>query len=268
MEIIEKVNDWRERYRDWQQRSDPTSDDLSDYPFIENRRAPFIPLRRALPLLNLALVSSAGAYVDGTEPFDTKAPGGDVSFREIPTLVEPEDLRFVARGYDPAAVQADINAQIPLQRLFEFEDNNIIGRLVPAFWSFCGFITDAARFVEEAMPRLIERIRRYEAQAVLLIPASRLCHQTMGLAARAIEAAGIPTMMIAVEREVTDLVRPPRAGYYPGQFGAVAGQPNWPEHQKRVLDEALRLLEPMSEPDVRRLSVDIETEVELQRGEK
>ncbi|HYY94094.1 MAG TPA: hypothetical protein VE713_06210, partial [Pyrinomonadaceae bacterium] len=85
---------------------------------------------------------------------------------------------------------------------------------------------------------------------------------------RAIEAAGIPTMMLAVDRETVERARPPRAAYYPGEFGCVAGKPNWPEYQRRVLDEALRLVEPIDQPSVRNLVVALETEVEMERGEK
>ncbi len=138
MEIIENIDEWRKRYADWQKdRGDAGDDDLGDsYPFVKNRRAPFSPARRALPMLNLALISSAGAYIDGTDPFDTTAPDGDLSFREIPSQIEAEDLRFAARGYDPAAVQSDSNSLLPLGRLFEFESNGIIGQLNPVFWSF------------------------------------------------------------------------------------------------------------------------------------
>ena len=66
--------------------------------------------------------------------------------REIPTDIELSDLRFAARGYDPAFVQQDANVQVPLERLFEFERNRIIGQVAPAFWSFCGFIPDAEAF--------------------------------------------------------------------------------------------------------------------------
>ena len=90
----------------------------------------------------------------------------------------------------------------------------------------------------------------------------------MSLVARAIELAGIPTMMLAVDRETVERARPPRAAYYPGEFGCVAGQPNWPEYQRRVLDEALRLVEPIDQPSVRNLVVALETEVEVGRGEK
>jgi len=219
-------------------------------------------------MLNLALISSAGAYTDGTAPFDTGAAEGDFSFREIPSQIDAEDLRFSARGYDPAAVESDNNSLLPLGRLFEFESNGIIGQLNPVFWSCCGFIPNAARLVEEMVPPLIERVRRYEVQAALLIPASRLCHQSVSLLARALEAVNIPTMTLGVDKEVVVTVRPPRAALYDGKLGAVAGLPNWPEHQRRVLDEALRLIEPMDQPGFRQLVVTLESQVEESRGER
>ena len=260
MTIIEDIDDWRRRFAGWK-----PSDDLSNYPFVRNRRAPFTPARRALPMLNLALISSAGAYIDGTTPFDSN---GDLTFREIPIEVEASDLRFAARGYDPAAVQKDVNAQVPVERLLEFEQNGIIGQLNPVFWSFSGYIPDAAMLVEELIPKLVERINRYEVQAALLVPASTLCHQSVGLVARAIELAGIPTMTLAVIKDVVESVRPPRVAYYAGELGSVSGRPDFPEHQRRILDEALRLIEPMDQAGIRKLAVTLGTWVQEQRGER
>ncbi len=269
MEIIEQLDDWRRHYADWKREHSNVGDNVGDsYPLVKNRRAPFTPARRALPMLNLALISSAGAYIDGTEPFDTIAVDGDFTFREIPAQIEAEDLRFSARGYDPASVQADSNCLLPLARLFEFESNGIIGQLNTVFWSCCGFIPNAGRLIDEVTPRLVERVERYQVQAALLIPASRLCHQTTSVIARALERAGIPTMTIAVAQDVVESVRPPRAALYEGELGSVAGLPNWPEHQRRVLDEALRLIEPMDQPGVRKLVVDLESQVEKARGER
>lgn len=273
METIERIDDWRERYARWRQgntHNAPAGRDGigDDYPFVENKRAPFRPLRRALPMLNLALVSSAGAYIDGTEPFDVNAPDGDLTFREIPKEVEAEDLRFAARGYDPVAVEQDANSQVPVERLQEFASNGIIGQLNAVWWSFNGFIPDAARMMDTLVPGLITRIKRYEAQAALLVPASRLCHQSVALLARALEQEGLPTIMLAVARDIVEEVRPPRAVYYNGEFGSVAGRPLWPEHQRRILDETLRLLEPMDQPTVHKLAVEIETQVQKSRGER
>ena len=51
MEIIEDIDGWRRRFADWRPGA---GDELgSDYPFVKNRRAPFTPARRALPMLNL-----------------------------------------------------------------------------------------------------------------------------------------------------------------------------------------------------------------------
>ncbi|HKR13698.1 MAG TPA: glycine/sarcosine/betaine reductase selenoprotein B family protein [Pyrinomonadaceae bacterium] len=269
MEIIENIDDWRRTYHGWKQSPGATTDDLGDdYPWVRNRRAPFTPARRALPMLNLALISSAGAYIDGTSSFDTSSASGDPSFKEIPIEVESSDLRFAVRGYEGAAVHQDVNAQLPIERLLEFEKNGIIGQLNPVFWSFSGFITDAAVIAEELAPKLAQRAHRYEVQAALLVPASVLCHQSIGLVARSLELAGIPTMTLAVVRDVAESVRPPRVALYDGDIGSVAGKPGWPEHQRRILDEALRLIEPMDQPGIRKLVVDLESEVEKARGER
>ncbi|HYY43465.1 MAG TPA: glycine/sarcosine/betaine reductase selenoprotein B family protein [Pyrinomonadaceae bacterium] len=269
METIERSDEWRESYKRWQRINELREGDVGEhYPWVENKRAPFQPLRRALPMLNLGLICSAGAYIDGTEPFDATLADGDTTFREIPVEIEAQDLRWAARGYDPAAVLSDMNAQVPLERLFEFAGNGIIGRLNPVFWSLCGFIPHAARFARATLPELVERVKRYEVQAALLVPASRLCHQTMSLAARALEAAGVPTMTLVVDRDIAERVRPPRGGYYKGHFGSVAGAADWPEHQRRVLDEALRLLEPIDQPVVRNLNVELQSNVEHERGER
>lgn len=271
MEIIERQDDWHRHYEHWQEsrtRGSPRSDVGGDYPFVSNRRAPFTPARRALPMMNLALITSTGAYINGTDSFDVNVVGGDTRFREIPREVEAEDLLYCARGWDTAAVTRDRNAQVPIDRLAEFEGNGIIGQLNPVWWSFCGHIPDAGKLVDEMLPRLIERVKRYEVQAALLIPASRLCHQSVSLVARGLELERIPTMTLAVEKDVVESVRPPRCGYYSGELGSVAGRPGWPEHQRRVLDEALRLIEPMDQPSIRQLVVELETQVEKERGEK
>jgi D-proline reductase (dithiol) PrdB len=268
VDIIEDIDDWRVRFDSWKQKKSSGDDLGSDYPFVENRRAPFIPARRALPMLNLALLSSAGAYIDGAPGFDTSATAGDLSFREIPIEVDAVDLRFAARGYDPSFVAQDVNSQLPVERLLEFEKNGVIGQLNGVFWSFSGFIPDAARLADELAPKIVERLSRYEVQAALLIPASRLCHQSVGLLARAIEAGGIPTMTLAVVKDIVESVRPPRVALHNGEFGSVAGKPNWPEHQRRILDESLRWIEPMDQPGMRKLVVELETQVETARGER
>ena len=263
MKLIEKVGEFSGRFKNWNQ-----NENLTNYPFVENTHAPFTPLQRALPMLNLGLISSAGAYIDGTDPFDLSSKDGDMSFREFPIEVDAEDFLYAAKGYDPAAVKEDRNVQIPIDRLREYEANGVIGKLNNVWWSLSPWIPNAALVASELAPQIAERLVSYEIKAALLVPASRLCHQTLGIVARAIEGRGIPTMLLSVDRTITDRVRPPRTAYYVGEFGMVAGKPNWKQYQLRVLDEALRWIETFDQPAARKLAVELETETEAARGER
>jgi len=263
MQIIESKNDFATRFARW-----TANDALHGYPFVENIHAPFTAVRRALPMMNLGLISSAGAYIDGTEPFDLESKDGDLNYREIPIEVDASDLRFTAKGYDSKAVTEDRNAQIPVDRLLEYQANAVIGSLNNVWWSVSSHIPNAERVATELAPQIAERLHRYDVQAALLIPASRLCHQTLGIIARVVEESGIPTICLSVDTAMTDKVRPPRTAYYNGELGSVAGQPNWSEYQLRILDETLRWIETFDQPGSRKLAVDLESHVEAARGER
>jgi D-proline reductase (dithiol) PrdB len=263
MELIEKPDDFSSRFSRWN-----AGEDLRTYPFVENRNAPFTPLKRALPLLNIALISAAGAFITGTESFDIDSRDGDMTFREIPVEVAASELSYAAKGYDPTAIRADRNCQIPIERLLEYQANAVIGQLNHVWWSVSSFTPNAVRVAEELTPALIERLIRYEVRAALFIPASRLAHQTLGIIARGVELAGIPTMNISVDPDLSDNIRPPRTAYYKGDFGSVAGKPNWPEYQLRVLDESIRWIETFDQPGARRLAVELQSAVEAARGER
>jgi hypothetical protein len=263
MQLIEKPGEFSNRFTKWR-----GGEDLAGYPFVENVHAPFTPLRRGLPMLNLALISAAGAYIDGTDPFDVDSRDGDLSYREIPITVGSEDIQYSAKGYDPASVREDRNALTPVDRLREYQANAVIGKLNDVWWSVSSYTPNAVMAAEELAPKIAGRLHRYEVQAALLIPSSRLSHQTVGLLARGIEMSGIPTMTISVDTSVTDRVRPPRTAYYTGDFGSVAGKPNWREYQLRVLDESLRWIETFDQPASRKLAVALQSQVEAARGER
>ena len=93
MEIIENKGEFERKFAKWN-----GDEALAGYPFVENIHAPFTQMRRALPMLNLGLVTSAGAFIKGTEGFDLESRSGDLSFREIPVEVEAEDLDYSAKG--------------------------------------------------------------------------------------------------------------------------------------------------------------------------
>ena len=75
-------------------------------------------------------------------------------------------------------------------------------------------------------------------------------------------------MILSVDADVTDRVRAPRTAYYNGELGSVAGKPNFPQYQLRILDESLRWAETFDQPGSRKLAVDLESQVEAARGER
>ncbi|MBZ0168557.1 D-proline reductase subunit gamma [Candidatus Methylomirabilis lanthanidiphila] len=70
----------------------------------------------------------------------------------------------------------------------------------------------------------------------------------MGLFARAIEEAGIPTVMLAAALDITSAVKPPRAVFVNFPLGHQAGKSFDPEGQSRILLDALHLLETATTP--------------------
>jgi len=64
----------------------------------------------------------------------------------------------------------------------------------------------------------------------------------VGLAARAIEAQGIPTVSLSIVREITEKTPPPRALFLRFPFGHALGEPGRPQQHHQVLRLALGLL--------------------------
>lgn len=60
---------------------------------------------------------------------------------------------------------------------------------------------------------------------------------------RAIERRGIPTVSISVARDVTEQIKPPRALFVPFMMGHHFGVPYHRDLQRRVITEALTLVE-------------------------
>ena len=70
-----------------------------------------------------------------------------------------------------------------------------------------------------------------------------MCNQAVGLIAAEIERRGIPTVCTALLREVVEKVRPPRALAVPFAHGFPLGAPGDAELQRRVVREALGMVE-------------------------
>lgn len=72
----------------------------------------------------------------------------------------------------------------------------------------------------------------------------------MGLVARVVEEAGIPTVLVSTGRDLTAQVRPPRSVFVNFPMGNPFGRPGDRAQQRRILLDALRLAETTREGGV------------------
>lgn len=70
-----------------------------------------------------------------------------------------------------------------------------------------------------------------------------MCHQTVCLVARHLEANGLPTLILGSARDIIAAGRPPRAVFVDYPLGHSAGRPFDPADQRAVLAAALRAFE-------------------------
>ena len=70
----------------------------------------------------------------------------------------------------------------------------------------------------------------------------------MGLVARHLEAAGIPTLCMTSALDITNAMRPPRAAFLDYPLGYTTGKPREAELQRRIMVDALDAFTTMSSP--------------------
>jgi len=75
-----------------------------------------------------------------------------------------------------------------------------------------------------------------------------VCHQTVCLAARHLEANGIPTVIMGCAKDIVEYVGVPRFLFSDFPLGNPAGRPHDPPSQAVTLELALRLLEAAPAP--------------------
>jgi hypothetical protein len=75
-----------------------------------------------------------------------------------------------------------------------------------------------------------------------------VCHQSVGLIARHIEAAGFPTVGLTSARTITASANPPRSAFVDFPLGHTTGGPNDPDGQRRILIDGLEAAAAMTVP--------------------
>lgn len=216
------------------------------YAWAHHDDAPFQPLRKPLAASRVAIVTTAAPFQPDKGPQGPGAPyNAAAKFYQVysgDSAGDP-DLRIAHVGIDRRnADMADIDCWFPLKALRDAVRAGRVGELAARFH---GAPTNRSQrhTVEVDAPEILARCREDGVDAVLLVPNCPVCHQTVSLVARHLEAGGIATVVMGVAKDIVEHCGVPRFLFSDFPLGNAAGRPGDPASQAATLELALRLLE-------------------------
>lgn len=221
------------------------------YEWAQQADVPFQPLPRPLSAARVGLVTTAAPYQPGKGDQGPGAPyNAAAKFYRVysgDTASDP-DLRISHVAIDRMhTTAADLGSYFPLAALRRSAAAGRIGALAPRFH---GLPTNRSQrtTLEVDVPELVARCREDALDAVLLVPNCPVCHQSVSLAAGALERTGIATVVMGCARDIVEHVGVPRLLFSDFPLGNAAGRPHDVASQDTTLELALRLLESATVP--------------------
>ena len=206
---------------------------------------PFTPLRKPLNGSRIALVTTAALGRSTGKGYAASAKFASLYSGET---ARPPELRNDHVAIDFAHAAGDDTGRfLPLARMREAVAD---GRLGGVTERFHGLPTNRSERMTAAVdaPELLARCHADGADAAILVPNCPVCHQCCAIAARTLEAAGIPSVIIGSAKDVIEHIGVPRFLFVDFPLGNSAGKPGDPRSQRRIFEQALRVLESATEP--------------------
>jgi len=216
------------------------------YRWAHHVDAPFQPLRKPLSQSRVTIVTTAAPFdpARGDQGPGAKYNGGAKFYQVYNGYTSnAHDLRISHIAYDRVHTSADDNGTwFPLPQLRRLANERRIGEIAPRFF---GAPTNRSHRVtlETDAPEILARCRADNIDAAVLVPNCPVCHQTIGLVARHLEANGIATVVMGCAKDIVEHAAVPRFLFSDFPLGNSAGRPHDPNSQAFTLELALRVLE-------------------------
>src|ERR1700739_3873921 len=208
--------------------------------------AAFQPLRKPLNQSRVTIVTTAAPFdpAKGDQGPGAKYNGGAKFYTVYDgDTSKSHDLRISHIAYDRVHTTADDSGTwFPLPHLLDLARDGRIGEVAPRFF---GAPTNRSHRVttETDAPEILARCRADQVDAAVLVPNCPVCHQTISLVARHLEANGISTVVMGCAKDIVEHAAVPRFLFSDFPLGNSAGKPHDPASQRFTLELALRLLE-------------------------
>jgi D-proline reductase (dithiol) PrdB len=145
---------------------------LEFFPCMESDDVPWTPLAKSLSDSTVAIVTTAGLHLRDDKPFNRDHPGGESTYRIIPSDSNTADIvqSHFSIGFDRTAIYRDINITFPIDRMRELVEQGEIGGLAPNNYSFMGALRDCTIIAEQTGPEVAQRLKDEGVNLVFLTP--------------------------------------------------------------------------------------------------
>ena len=216
------------------------------YRYSHYAQVPFTALEKPLSECTVALLTTAAPYQPDKGPQGPGAAYNAAAKFYVPYVGDTSvdhDLRISHVGIDRKHTSMeDARSWFPLAAMRKMAAEGHIGKLASRFH---GVPTNRSQrhTIEEDIPLILQRCKEDGVDVAVLVANCPICHQSMSLTARALEAAGIPTVVMGCAKDIVEYVGVPRFLFSDFPLGNGAGKPHDTQSQRETLELALRVLE-------------------------
>ncbi len=221
------------------------------YQFAHYAQVPFHRLAKPLSEARIAIVTTAAPYQPDKGDQGPGAPlNAAAKFFTVYSgdSAQDHDLRISHIAIDRQHTTAkDPGTYFPLPALRDAAARGRIGAVAPRFH---GLPTNRSHrtTLDVDCPEVLARCQADAVDAVLLVPNCPVCHQSVSLCARLLEANGIATVVMGCAKDIVEYIGVPRLMFSDFPLGNAAGKPHEKASQAATLEFALALLESATIP--------------------
>jgi D-proline reductase (dithiol) PrdB len=221
------------------------------YEWAHYAEVPFHPLDKPLSKCHLTVITTAAPYQSNKGDQGPGAPyNAAAKFYTVYSgdAAKDHDLRISHVAIDREHTTAEDPATyFPLTALRQSAACGRIGSVAPRFH---GLPTNRSHraTLEVDCPEIVARCKTDRVDIAILVPNCPVCHQSVSLAARMLEANGITTIVMGCAKDIIEHVGVPRFLFSDLPLGNAAGRPLDRASQAFTLDLALKVIETAPAP--------------------
>ncbi|MBX2838358.1 MAG: glycine reductase [Gammaproteobacteria bacterium] len=214
------------------------------YKWAHYQTVPFTRLGKPLNQCRVAIATTASPYHPDKGDQGPGAPYNSAakffSAYRLPVTPWPDvRISHIAIDRDHTTAE-DLGSYFPLAALQLAEQNGLIGESAKHFYGLPTNRSHSTTLKIDSQA-LLSHVRNDGIDIVLLVPNCPVCHQSVSIAARVLEANGVVTVIMGCAKDIVEHVGVPRFVFSDFPLGNSAGIPNDDTSQNEILYLALNL---------------------------